>query len=142
MSKAPSQIVQKLRDASNILVLTHVYPDGDALGSQLALGEILSALGKKVFLYGEEKVSYIYDFLPGSEVLGADLPDLAEFDCAVALDCGDCHRLGRSMEDVLAIKPFIMIDHHAGNKLNKNKFKTIWSKKSNSNNCYNMDKQC
>ncbi|MBU0483995.1 MAG: bifunctional oligoribonuclease/PAP phosphatase NrnA [Proteobacteria bacterium] len=117
MSEVPSQIVQKLRNASNILVLTHVYPDGDALGSQLAFGEILSALGKKFFLFGEEKVSYIYDFLPGCEVLGADLPDLAEFDCVVALDCGDCHRLGRKMAEVLAVTPFIMIDHHAGNKL-------------------------
>ena len=44
-------IVKILRDCKNILIATHIYPDGDALGSQLALGNIMESLGKKVFLY-------------------------------------------------------------------------------------------
>lgn len=109
-------IVRTLRDCDNILIATHIYPDGDALGSQLALGRILESLGKKVFLYSEESVSHLYDFMPGSEVLGESPADLGGFEAAVALDCGDRFRLGREMERLLAIHPFLVIDHHFGHK--------------------------
>ena len=54
--QVPSQIIEALRQADNVLIVSHVFPDGDALGSQLALGEILESLGKKVYYYCEEFV--------------------------------------------------------------------------------------
>lgn len=111
-----ASVVQTIKAAKNILLATHVHPDGDALGSQLALGNILETLGKQVVLFSEEPVSHIYDFLPGSEKLVHTLPDPAAFDCGIALDCGDCFRLGCKMDNLLSIHPFIMIDHHAGHK--------------------------
>jgi phosphoesterase RecJ-like protein len=117
MNRIVDEITRVLQDASRILIVTHVYPDADALGSQLALGDILTAFGKKVCLFSEEKISYMYDFLPGSEKLATDLPNISEFDCVVALDCGDSKRLGREMEVFLSVHPFIMIDHHSGNNL-------------------------
>ncbi len=110
------QITAILKAAQSVLIVTHVYPDGDALGSQLALGAILEGLGKKVLLFGEEKVSHLYDFLPGSDRLATELTGREAFDCAVALDCGDALRLGREMEKLLTVHPFIVIDHHAGHK--------------------------
>ncbi|MEW6426444.1 MAG: bifunctional oligoribonuclease/PAP phosphatase NrnA [Thermodesulfobacteriota bacterium] len=112
----PRPIVDTLRDAARVLVLTHVYPDGDALGSQLALGQALAALGKEVVLFGEQPVSHLYDFLPGSAAVVTELPDVGTFDCAVALDCGDAHRLGRNEERLLEAHPFLVIDHHAGHQ--------------------------
>lgn len=109
-------IVAAIKGASRVLVLTHVHPDGDALGSQLALGSILRGLGKQVSLYGEEPISHLYDFLPGSQAIEVGLPDLSAFDCAIALDCGDSQRLGREMEALLTVEPFITIDHHAGHQ--------------------------
>lgn len=109
-------IVRTLRDCQTIVIATHIYPDGDALGSQLALGKILESLGKKVFLYSEEPVSYHYDFMPGSEVLGRGGAVPTGFDAAIAVDCGDRFRLGSEMEGLLAIHPFMVIDHHAGHK--------------------------
>lgn len=109
-------IVQAVQAAGSILVMTHVHPDGDALGSQLGLGTILAGLGKKVVMYSEDQVSHLYDFLPGSGLLCTELPDLAAFDCAIALDCGDEHRLGRARGQLLAVHPFIVIDHHAGHR--------------------------
>jgi bifunctional oligoribonuclease and PAP phosphatase NrnA len=106
-------IVKILRDSENILIATHVYPDGDALGSQLALGDVLESIGKKVIYYSEEHVSHLYDFLPGSDKLQTVIPD-RKIDCAIALDCGDKYRLGRKMNDLLQFHPFIVIDHHAG----------------------------
>ncbi len=110
------RIASELQDKRNILLATHIFPDGDALGSQLALGSILESLGKKVYYYGEARVSHIYDFMPGAGLLDNRLPDPARFDAAVALDCGDCFRLGRRMDELLTIHPFMVIDHHAGHK--------------------------
>lgn len=117
MKRKVDELARVLLDARQILIVTHIYPDADALGSQLALGDILAGLGKKVALFGEEKISYMYDFLPGSEKLVTELPNISEFDCVVALDCGDCKRLGQHMDVFLAVHPLVMIDHHSGNNL-------------------------
>ncbi len=116
MSQPLEQIVAVIRAAKRILVTTHIHPDGDALGSQLAMGEILSALGKQVTLYSECEISHLYAFLPGGEKLQTELPDLASFDCVLALDCGDCFRLGLKREELLASGSVVVIDHHAGHK--------------------------
>ena len=65
---------QNLRDsiqeligtARRILLVTHVAPDGDAIGSLLALGRLLQAQGKEVTLACEDPVPEIYAWLPGS----------------------------------------------------------------------------
>ncbi len=110
------KIVDHLQKARTVLLATHVFPDGDALGSQIALGNILRSLGKKVVLFGEEPVSHLYDFLPGSDRIDLTSPEPAQFDCAVALDCGDAERMGHDMERIRAIHPLIVIDHHKGNE--------------------------
>ena len=111
-----NEIVQTIKRADTILVATHIFPDGDALGSQLGLANVLEAMGKKVIRYSEEPVSYLYEFMPESDKLICGLPDLAEVDCAIVLDCGDSPRLGREAETLLTIRPMIVIDHHAGHK--------------------------
>ena len=116
MSTPSDEIVNLLSQAQKVLLVTHVFPDGDALGSQLGLGNALEAMGKEVYLYSEDPVSYILDFLPGSENLITFLPDEHDFDCAVALDCGDMRRMGYQAHILLEHKPFIVIDHHAGHK--------------------------
>jgi len=114
--QVPDQVTQTLLQADNILIACHVFPDGDALGSQLALGEILESLGKKVYCYCDEYALTLYEFMPGSEKLSNALPDIALFDAAVAVDCGDRFRLGHKMDKLLQIHPFVVIDHHAGHK--------------------------
>jgi phosphoesterase RecJ-like protein len=114
--QVPSQITETLHQADNVLIVSHVFPDTDALGSQLALGEILESLGKKVYYYNEEFVAAMFEFLPGSEKLKSDLPDMAPFDAAVAVDCGDRFRLGHEMDALLRAHPFIVIDHHSGHR--------------------------
>jgi bifunctional oligoribonuclease and PAP phosphatase NrnA len=115
-NKELREIADRLREADRILIVGHAYPDCDALGSQLALGNMLSSMGKEVVLYGEEPASHILDFLPGCEKLSTDLPAIDSFDCVVALDCGDAGRLGKNKEHFLQIRPVLVIDHHAGHK--------------------------
>ncbi len=117
MNTVPEDIALAVEKGRSFLLATHIYPDGDALGSLLALGDILKVMGKDVFLYTEEPVSHLYEFLPGSDGLGERLGDVARFDCAIALDCGDRFRLGRRADRILTVKPTLMIDHHAGHKL-------------------------
>lgn len=114
--QVPSQISEALLNAGNVLIASHVFPDGDALGSQLALGEILESLGKKVYYYCEEPVLAMYQFMPGSEKLRNGLPDISLFDAAVAVDCGDRSRLGHEVDTLLRMRPFLVIDHHAGHR--------------------------
>ena len=64
--QVPSQISEALRQAKSVLIVSHVFPDADAIGSQLALGNILESLGKDVFYYCEDFVSSMYEFMPGS----------------------------------------------------------------------------
>ncbi len=116
MHRPPDEIVAVLRDAERILIATHVYPDGDALGSQLALADSLRRAGRYVVVFAEEPVSHLYDFLPGSKQVQTTFPNPDDFDCAVAVDCGDSQRLGRMEGRLLAIHPFIAIDHHGGHR--------------------------
>ncbi len=111
-----TEIITALRDAEKVIIACHIFPDADALGSQLALGNILRSMGKEVYLYGEEPVSYILDFLPGAETLDVGLPDINLFDCCIALDCGDERRLGKGKEHLLQVHPFVVVDHHSGHK--------------------------
>ncbi|MCB2182925.1 MAG: bifunctional oligoribonuclease/PAP phosphatase NrnA [Desulfobulbaceae bacterium] len=114
MNQALSEIIPVLKKAENVLIATHVFPDADALGSQLALGNILRGMGKRVCLYSEEPANHILDFLPGADTLNIGLPEFDQFDCGIALDCGDDRRLGGKNQELLNIKPFIVIDHHSG----------------------------
>jgi phosphoesterase RecJ-like protein len=117
MNNSLKQIVKELQQAEKILVVAHAYPDCDAMGSQLAVGNILTSMGKEVVLYGEEPTSHILDFLPGCENISTELPVAEDFDCVVALDCGDVRRLGKNKDHFLKIKPLLVIDHHNGHKV-------------------------
>ncbi|MFH1215666.1 MAG: bifunctional oligoribonuclease/PAP phosphatase NrnA [Pseudomonadota bacterium] len=110
------EIISIFRNAQKILIATHVFPDVDALGSQLALGNVLRSMGKQVYLYSEEPAHYILEFLPGSDRLDIGVPPGGSFDCGIALDCGDDFRLGKAKDTLLQVDPFVVIDHHTGHK--------------------------
>lgn len=116
MTNPSDEIVNLLLNAKKVLLATHIFPDGDALGSQLGLGHALEAMGKEVYFYCEEPASYLLDFLPGCDKLIPFLSDDQDFDCAVSLDCGDLRRLGNQAHALLENRPFIAIDHHTGHQ--------------------------
>lgn len=123
MRKIPDYIGATIRDIDNFIIVTHVHPDGDALGSLLGFADILEYLGKRVFCYLEEPVSSLYDFLPDCGRVKTELADLRRFIeeaegqvAAVSLDCGDCDRLGENQKELLGIHPFLAIDHHRAHR--------------------------
>lgn len=111
-SPAPSAaIAAELARARSILLLTHENPDGDAIGSVLALHAALLSLGKTVNCAFLQNCPDKYRFLPGSEAAGTSLPH-ADRDCAIALDCDGETRLGALREAFRAAPTTINIDHH------------------------------
>lgn len=109
-----AEIASVLRSAQRILVLSHVRPDGDAFGSQLALALSLRALGKEVSVWNEDGMLDKYSFMPGGELLTRPVADAAPFDVAVALDTAVQNRLGVAGE-IARAKQWINIDHHPTN---------------------------
>lgn len=120
----PQQVLDDLRNSSKIVAVTHIHPDGDALGSLLAFGSIMESLGKEVFCLLEEPVSHLYSFLPGQQRLSWDFKEVRAFFeetgkdvTGVSLDCGDAWRIGSDIyKEISAATPFVVIDHHASHK--------------------------
>lgn len=83
-----------LQGARRILLLAHMNPDPDALGSALGLAHALAPLGKACVVACADPVpASFHSFLPGYETVVGDLPD-EDFDLVVALDAGDLSRYG------------------------------------------------
>ena len=110
-----AQIGSTLREHHRFAVLSHVRPDGDALGSQLALALSLQQLGKDVTVWNEDGLLEKYDFLPGGERLTRPPGEPQDFDVALALDTATQNRLGTAGEAVRHAKTWINIDHHPSN---------------------------
>lgn len=109
------RIIQQLNKSQHVLLTTHVNPDGDAIGSLIALGLALDALEKKVFLYNESPIPAVYRFLPGVERIQHHLSVSSRYDTAVVLDCGHIDRVGESFDIIEKIPVIINIDHHYTN---------------------------
>jgi len=110
-----SEIGAVLRAHQRFAILSHVRPDGDALGSQLGLALSLSKLGKTVMVRNEDGLLEKYSFLPGGEFLQTPLGEPQDFDVAIALDTATQSRLGTATELVRSAKIWINIDHHPSN---------------------------
>jgi phosphoesterase RecJ-like protein len=110
------QAAEALNSASSVLVVSHVNPDGDALGSLLGATLGLRKLGKEVTATwdGAPDLPHGYGFLPGLDAITppGDLPDA---DLLLALDCGAPDRLGGLGDLLKSYQRVVNIDHHPGN---------------------------
>lgn len=117
MTRMFEQVIQALRDNKDIVLATHVLPDGDAVGSVLALGIALRGMGKNVVATwsGRMEIPEQYSFLPGQELLAAAADIPAAPALLVALDCGSRERLGTVEKQFKKAALTINIDHHRNN---------------------------
>ena len=108
-----SDAVAFLTKYDSFLLMAHVAPDGDTLGSCLALQKLLQQLGKQAWVVCDDPLPHLYAFLPGADGLLA--PDAAvDTQAFVAVDCADVGRTG-SQWDRVGTKPSLCIDHHITN---------------------------
>ena len=105
-----SEIIKRLNKANDIAIYCHTNPDGDALGSMLALYFALKKKGKTVHAYCDTKLSERYQRMNGSEVVS--LPDGEAHELGVSVDTSSIELLGGSIKSFLSCKTQIAIDHH------------------------------
>lgn len=109
-----SEIKSCLEAARIVLVVSHLDPDGDALGTQLAFGRYLGELGKDVRMIRDSEIPDRYRFLPEAEnIIPSDkLPDSYEPDVIVVLECPHLDRAGSAARFAQGKTTIINIDHH------------------------------
>jgi len=108
-------IINQLKRHQTFLLASHIHPDGDAIGSVLALGLALKAMGKKVQLFNPSPIPMVYRFLPSVQEIKQTLAPNARFDVALVLDCGDMDRIGVEAVAICKKSLVINIDHHITN---------------------------
>jgi phosphoesterase RecJ-like protein len=102
--------------ATNVLVITHVDPDGDAMGSLTAVGQALKQDGKQVTLVCDDRVPERFAYLPMTEQVRQTPDPRIYYDLLVAVDCGDEGRMGEVYANFSQPLPTIVnIDHHITN---------------------------
>lgn len=105
-----SKAKQVIRRAKTIAIAGHINPDGDSIGSTIALGLGLESLGKRVYMISHDGVPHRYRMLPGSRriIKGKSVrPDLA-----IAVDCSTKSMLGAARVTFESAADIIEIDHH------------------------------
>ena len=112
MTKAitEQEAVRMLRQADNILLLAHQYPDGDTLGSNFALARALQSLGKAVRVECNDPIPERYDYM----LEGLSMPEFTP-DMICALDVADKKLLGTTLEEQYGDRVDLCIDHHGTN---------------------------
>ncbi len=106
------RIAEAIRSRQRFVLSSHARPDGDAIGSQMAMAYALRALGKDVTVVNADPAPPPLMVFPG--VSGIRIASAAEgdFDAAIVMECGDLTRTGVTGLDRFFV---INIDHHQGN---------------------------
>ena len=112
--------IEKIKNAikkfDNFLVTSHINMEGDSLGSQLAMAEVLKWMGKSFVLYDNDKIPDRYQFLPHVDLVKNRISPKAKFDAAIVLDCPNLRRTGKVKDAVKKAGFIINIDHHVSNE--------------------------
>ncbi|OGU13399.1 MAG: phosphoesterase [Geobacteraceae bacterium GWC2_53_11] len=111
MTEKVQQIIEVIRNNSSFLLTTHEGPDGDAIGSSLALASFLRSIGKDVTVHYQDPVPDLYAFLPGADTVLSHIPD-RDYDVAVVLDIGERKRAGAEFCAFSRVTTTINLDHH------------------------------
>jgi phosphoesterase RecJ-like protein len=111
------QVAERMRSGNRFLITSHRNPDGDALGSGLALQRLLRQMGKQAHMQVRDGFNQALMNVPGApeveitDALPKDYP--IGYDALFAMECPEVHRTGY---DVLP-GPVVNIDHHLGNEM-------------------------
>ncbi|MFA4016436.1 MAG: hypothetical protein RUDDFDWM_001546 [Candidatus Fervidibacterota bacterium] len=112
--EAIERITGEIKEASSLIITCHIHPEGDGIGSMLALMHALTAMGKRCDAICSDGIPRMLEFLPGSDAVKRDSMD--EYDVIIAVDVSSKDRLAIptvSLERILSkCKVSICIDHH------------------------------
>ncbi len=115
----PIELLQFLKNKDNFIIATHINPDGDGLGSAIALSTALQKIGKKTILLCKDPVPNQYKFLPGQErviTFESLQPSVFSLQPLILVDCNDIDRIidkSQTFHFQLPTSYFsVVIDHH------------------------------
>lgn len=108
--KSIKTAAKAIKSADRILITSHINPDGDTIGSLIALGLGLLSIDKRVVMVSPDGVPPRYQFLPGSELVLTDIRGKA--DIGIAVDCGSSNQLGKFAKKFQSIRETFQVDHH------------------------------
>jgi len=112
--KILDKILKAARAGKSFALCGHMRPDGDSIGSQLALAYALKNIGKKITVFNQDAMPEKLAFLDPKKILrGPRRP--SHFDCVIVTDCASFERLGTICETVARRGLLINIDHHSSN---------------------------
>lgn len=115
MDSTLSDLAERIEAAETLVVVSHDRPDGEAIGSSVALGLILRKLGKRVTVVNRDPVPDSLAFLPGSDTITRLTAPVAA-DLLIVLDAAGQDRIEAAFWDhVAAIPAVINLDHHISN---------------------------
>ncbi len=109
------QVVAVLKAAPSVAVLTHIHPEGDAIGSVLAASLALREAGKTAAAHVADRLTPGLATLPGAEMLVREAPGGRGYACYLVLDTSGLDRTGRMLEGRPADAIVVNVDHHPGN---------------------------
>jgi phosphoesterase RecJ-like protein len=113
-----NDILDKIKESERIGISFHISPDGDSIGSALALCRGLRKLGKKAYIMSKEVPPFNLTFLPGSDSIdGRTTSVLPSTDVVMILDCGDAKRINADLDFGKRDYTLINLDHHLSNEL-------------------------
>jgi len=105
-----------LKSRQRFVVMSHVRPDGDALGCTLAMALCLKQLGKDVTAWNEDGMLDKFRYLPGGEMVTVPPAEPQNFEVALVLDNAVRNRAGKAIQAVAHADVWINIDHHVTNE--------------------------
>ncbi|MCX5726078.1 MAG: bifunctional oligoribonuclease/PAP phosphatase NrnA [Candidatus Saganbacteria bacterium] len=115
MKEVFRKIKKAVKGANTVIVVSHEDPDGDTIGSMIALSLMLKKLGKKVTMYSPDPIPHIYSFLPHAKEVKSKVGKKSHFDLGIAVDAGDIKRVRIKVKELSSV--VINIDHHPDNTM-------------------------
>jgi len=107
------EIAEVIHRARRFFLCGHINPDGDSIGSVLALGLVLEIMGKEVIMASPNPIPENLIFLPGVDRITNDFGRLSDIDTFIMLDCSEPDRLGSEVAELAkTAREIIVLDHH------------------------------
>lgn len=111
------EIAKAIKKAENIIILPHIFPDADAMGSSFAAKELFEIMGKKCKILLQETLQPYMKICFDGEYEIFDKQKKYDADLIVCLDCGDLGRIGERAELLEKTNLCVSVDHHKTNTM-------------------------
>ena len=133
-----SELAKRIKAEKRVALILHIRPDGDTLGSALALKVALINLGVGAEVFCDDPVPSRFLFLKAPREVKTELD--GDYSAIIAIDCADISRLGKFEKDFIAHKNTYSIDHHISNTRYA-KYNYVVDNSSNCENVFNLINQ-